>query len=217
MGLINDGISLLLNLAPVAAIVSLFLAGLAWRREGSFFQDSRFGLWIFWAMVWLTLPGLLSWFSTIFGIPEPAAPTDIGTAFLNMFYNDAKSFVSKFVIGYLAPILAGFLLFRSVIDVAEGKSPLHSVLNAMLLLTIGSIVVLFQSWEDTTPYALPDMLAALWNFIASRIFPIGAGIAICGAILNFAFGKPSLRLVASAGGLLTVPALWYLILAMVGQ
>ena len=51
MNLINDGIGFLLALAPVAAVVALVLAGLALRREGSFLQGGRFGLWVFWAIV----------------------------------------------------------------------------------------------------------------------------------------------------------------------
>ena len=42
--------------------------------------------------------------------------------------------------------------------------------------------------------------------------PIAAGLAICGAILQFAFNRPGyLRLVLCAAGFLTVSALWLLI------
>jgi len=63
MNLINDGIGLLLGLAPVAALVALVLAGLALRNQSSVLQNGRFGLWMFWAAVMLTLPQILSWFS----------------------------------------------------------------------------------------------------------------------------------------------------------
>ena len=56
MQMINDGIGLLLGLAPVAALVALVLAGLALRNQGSALQNGRFGLWMFWAAVMLTLP-----------------------------------------------------------------------------------------------------------------------------------------------------------------
>ena len=49
MNLINDGIGLLLGLAPVAALVALVLAGLALRNQGSVLQNGRFGQWMFWA------------------------------------------------------------------------------------------------------------------------------------------------------------------------
>src|SRR5438105_3379283 len=70
MQLINDGIGVLLGLAPVAALVALVLAGLALRNQSSLLQNSRFGLWMFWAVVMLTLPQMLSWFSG-FGVPVP--------------------------------------------------------------------------------------------------------------------------------------------------
>ena len=65
MQLINDGIGVLLGLAPVAALVALVLAGLALRNQSSLLQNSRFGLWMFWAVVMLTLPQILSWFSGV--------------------------------------------------------------------------------------------------------------------------------------------------------
>jgi hypothetical protein len=52
----------------------------------------------------------------------------------------------------------------------------------------------------------------MWNYLASRIFPLAAGLSICGAIIQFAFNRPGyLRLVACAGGFLTASALWLLI------
>src|ERR1700739_1199477 len=72
MQMINDGIGLLLGLAPVAALVALVLAGLALRNQGSALHNGKFGLWMFWAAVMLTLPQILSWFSG-FGVPVPVS------------------------------------------------------------------------------------------------------------------------------------------------
>ena len=44
--------------------------------------------------------------------------------------------------------------------------------------------------------------------------PVAARLAIIGAILNFAFGKPAMRLVCCAAGFLTVSALWHLVVYM---
>ena len=43
MQMINDGIGLLLGLAPVAALVALVLAGLALRNQGSAFRTEDSG------------------------------------------------------------------------------------------------------------------------------------------------------------------------------
>ena len=212
MNLINDGIGLLLGIAPVAAVVALVLAGLALRNQGSFFQGGKFALWIFWAIVMLTLPQLLSWFSG-FGLAVPTSSGG-GTAFLNVFKVDVTNFVNQFVVGVFAPVMAAWLVLRAVVEVAEGRSPLYSILGAMFLLSVASTLSLFQGWNSGTKFATTDVLAGLWTYTAGRILPVAAGLAIVGAILNFAFGKPSLRLVCCAGGFLTVSGLWRLVQAM---
>ena len=136
MNLINDGIGLLLGLAPVASLVALVLAGLALRNHGSVLQNGRFGLWMFWAAVMLTLPQILSWFSG-FGMNVPISAGG-GTALLNVFKVDVTNFVNQFVVGYLAPVIAAWLVLRGVVDISEGRSPLHSILGAMFLLSIAS-------------------------------------------------------------------------------
>ena len=80
-----------------------------------------------------------------------------------------------------------------------------------------------QAWLDRLP---PEAVARsnayyeggywlqLWNFLAGRIMPIAAGLAVIGAIFNFMSRKPAMRLVASAVGLLTVSAVWKLLVEM---
>lgn len=212
MQLINDGIGLLLALAPIAALVALVLAGLALRNQGSFFQGGRFAVWMFWAVVMLTLPQLLSWFSG-FGLSVPVSAGG-GTALFNVFKVDVTNFVNSFVVGMFAPVMAAWLVLRGVMDVAEGRSPLFSILGAMFLLSVASTAALLQGWNSGTKFATTDVLAGLWTYTAGRILPVAAGLAIVGAILNFAFGKPAMRLVVAAGGFLTVAGLWQLVKAM---
>jgi len=212
MGLINDGIGILLGLAPAAALVALVLAGLALRNQGSIFQNGKFALWVFWAIVMLTLPQLLSWFSG-FGVAVPIAAGG-GTAVLNAVQTSVTNFVNSFVVGVFAPVMAAWLVLRAVIDVAEGHSPLWSILGAMFLLSIGTTSTLLGGWNSHTKFATTDVLAGLWTYVASKILPVAAVLAVIGAILNFAFGKPSMRLVCAAGGFLTVAGLWQLVQAM---
>jgi hypothetical protein len=212
MNLINDGIGTLISLAPVAALVSLVLAGLALRREGSFFQGGRFWPWMFWAIVWVTLPAMLFW-AAQFGIPVPETQ-QINTPFLSSLYTGVQTFVQQFLINVFAPVMAAWLVLRSVIDISEGRSPLYSILGALFLLTIPSTLTLLQGWNSGTLYSTTDVLTGLWTYTASKILPVAAGLAVIAAILNFAFGKPSLRLVCCAGGCLTVSGLWLLVKAM---
>jgi hypothetical protein len=44
--------------------------------------------------------------------------------------------------------------------------------------------------------------------------PIAAGLAIIGAIINFATGRPAMRLVAVALAMLCVSGIWKLVLSM---
>jgi hypothetical protein len=65
----------LLLLAPSAAIICLVLAGLS-LRQGSIpdaLIGGNFAKWMFWAVVFLTLPQLISWFPS-FGVPASYQP-----------------------------------------------------------------------------------------------------------------------------------------------
>ncbi len=213
MNLIQDGIRLLLALTVPASLVALVLAGLALRREGTIafsVGGGGFSKWMFWAIVMLTIPQLLAWFP--FAGPLPGG--GIGVGWMNAFRVEVGDFVTRFVVTRLVPVLAAWLVLRSVLDVVEGGSPIPSILAAMFLLSVSATHTLLESWNNGTPYATADILASLWTYTASRIMPIAAGLAIIGAILNFAAGRPALRLVGCAGAFLTVSALWRLVVAM---
>jgi hypothetical protein len=91
---------------------------------------------------------------------------------------------------------------------------LKSVLAAMFLLGVSTTFDLMSSFNSGVELALADVLDGLWNYLAGRIMPIAAGLAIIGAILNFAAARPWLRLVACSMAFLTVSALWRLVVAM---
>jgi hypothetical protein len=58
------------------------------------------------------------------------------------------------------------------------------------------------------------VLDSLWNHLVGTVMPIAAVLALVGAILNFATRKPFMRLVAVALALLTVSAIWRLLISM---
>ena len=72
--LLQDFVSLMLLLAPSAALICLVLAGLNFRRDvgGAAIIGGGFSRWIFWAVVFITIPGLISWFPS-FGV-APSLP-----------------------------------------------------------------------------------------------------------------------------------------------
>jgi hypothetical protein len=213
--LLNDVISLLLLLAPPAAFVSLVLAGMALRHDGSitFAIGGGFTKWMFWAVMFLTLQPLLTWFSS-FGIAMPLATGGISTPWLANIQSDIASFVTKFIVGRIVPTLAAFFVLQAILDTACGEHPLPSIIAAMFLLGIQTTFSLIQGYDTQTQYATADVLDSLWNHLVGTIMPIAAVLALIGAILNFATRKPFMRLVAVALSLLCVSGIWQLLLAM---
>src|SRR5215468_3218794 len=213
--LLNDVISVLLLLAPSAAMLSLVLAGVSLRREGTltFAIGGGFTQWMFWAVVFLTLQPLLSWF-TSFGVAVPLPSGGIATSWLANFQSDVSQFVSNFVVQHLVPTLAAFFLLRAVLDAASGQHPLPSILAAMFLLGTDTTFSLIQSYNTGTQYATVDVLDSLWNHLVGVIMPIAAVLALIGAVLNFATHKPFMRLVSVSLAMLTVSAIWKLLISM---
>jgi len=84
----------------------------------------------------------------------------------------------------------------------------------MFLLAIPASAALLQGWNDGTRFGTAAVLEGAWTYTASRIMPIAAGLAVIGAVVNFAFGRPAIRLIGSAAAFLTVSALWHLVVSM---
>ena len=213
--LLNDVISLLLLLAPSAAILSLVFAGVSLRREGTmtFAIGGGFTRWMFWAVVFLTLQPLLSWFSSL-GVPTQLPSGGVSTSWLANFPADLSQFISQFVLQRLVPTLAAFFVLKAVLDSAAGQQPLPSILAAMFLLGTQTTYNLLQGYNTGTQYATVDVLDSLWNHLAGTIMPIAAVLALIGAVLNFATRKPFLRLIAVSLAMLTISAIWKLVTSM---
>src|SRR5262249_2828677 len=144
--MLEDISRLLLALAAPAALLCLVLAGIALRREGgtNFSLGGGFSRWMFWTVVFITLPPLLSWFPS-FGVPATAPSGGIGIGWMASVASDLTSFVTTFVVNRLAPVLAAFFVLRAVLDVADGSSALGSVIAAFLL-SIPSTAALLRGW-----------------------------------------------------------------------
>ncbi len=214
--LLQDIVRVFLLLAPSAALVALVLAGISLRREGgtNFVIGGGFTKWMFWAVVMLTLPPLLGWFSS-FGVGVPLPTGGIGTTWLASLRTDLATFVTNFVVGRLTPTLAAYFVLRAILDSAAGGHPLPSILAAMFLLGTETTYKLIQSYNTGTRYATADVLDSLWNYLVGTLMPLAGALAVVGAIINFATHRPVMRLVAVALALLSVSAIWKLVLAMV--
>ena len=213
--LLYDIMRVLLLLTGPAAFLCLLNAGIALRREGGtvFWVGGGFSKWMLWAVIFLGLEPTLTWFQ-FFGVPVffPPGPA-IGTPWLATIQQDVSTFVSSFIVGRIVPVAAAYFVVRAVLDAASGTGPLPSILSALFLLAVSSTHALIDAWTPVgNRFSVALALESMWTHLASRIMPIAAGLAICGAIVLFAFNRPGyLRLVMCASGFLTVSALWILI------
>jgi hypothetical protein len=146
--LLSDFIRLMLLLAPSAAVLCLILAGVSLRREGgpTAVVGGTFAKWMFWAIVFLTLPGLISWFPS-FGVPANLPAGGIGTGWMANLQSDLANFMSNFVVTRLATSLAAFFVLRAILDTIQGGHPLPSILAAMFLLAVQTTLNLIKSYN----------------------------------------------------------------------
>ncbi|MGO9677997.1 MAG: hypothetical protein ACLPW4_12160 [Candidatus Sulfotelmatobacter sp.] len=215
--IIVDLLTLLFDLAVPAAICTMVLAGIALRQEGgvNFQTGGRFQRWVLWSVIFLTLPQFLSWFAAQ-GITMPAQGGGIGSAWVASLQTSLSGFVTNVVVAKLIPVLAAFCVLKAALDAAEGQSPLPSVIAGIFLLSVSGTVQLMQNWNSGSEFATTDMLTSAWNFLAGTILPEAAGLAIVGAIFNYARHRPFMPLVGSGLAFLSVSAIWQLVRAMAG-
>jgi hypothetical protein len=215
--IIVDLLTLLFNMAVPAAICTMVLAGIALRQEGgvNFQTGGKFQRWMLWSVILLTLPQFLSWFAAQ-GITMPAQGGGISSAWVASLQTSFSGFVSNVVVAKLIPVLAAFCVLKAALDSAEGQSPLASIIAGLFLLSVSGTVQLMQSWNSGSEFATTDMLTSAWNFLAGIILPEAAGLAIVGAIFNYARHRPFMPLIGSGLAFLSVSAVWQLVQAMAG-
>ena len=141
---------------------------------------------MFWAIVFLTLQPLLSWF-TSFGVPVPLPNGGIATGWLANLQSDVAQFVTNFVVQRLVPTLAAFFVLRAILDAASGQHPLPSILAAMFLLGTQTTYNLIQSYNTGTQYATVDVLDSLWNHLVGTVISFLGAATCCGfgSIVNW--------------------------------
>ena len=215
--ILADLMKLLFDMAVPVALCTMVLAGLALRQEGgvNFQLGGGFQRWALWSIILLTLPQFLSWFAAQ-GISMPPQGGNISSPWINGVETGVTSFVSNVVVARLVPVLAAFSILKAALDAAQGHNPLGSIIAGIFLLSISGTVQLMQTWNSGTTLATADMLTSAWNFLAGTILPEAAGLAVAGAIFNYARQRPFVPLVVSGLAFLSVSAIWKLVQVMVG-
>src|ERR1017187_4168277 len=155
--LLSDFIRTMMLLAPSAAVLCLILGGISLRREGgpAAVVGGNFAKWMFWAIVFLTLPQLISWFPS-FGVPASLPSGGIGTGWMANLQSDLANFVQNFVLTRLATCFAAFFVLRAILDTAQGGHPLPSILGAMFLLAIQTTLNLINGYNSGASTATAD-------------------------------------------------------------
>ena len=215
--IVADLMKLLFDMAVPAAICTMALAGIALRQEGgvNFQLGGKFQKWALWSVILLTLPQFLSWFAAQ-GISMPAQSGSIGSPWVASLESSVTGFISNIVVARLIPIVAASCVLKAALDAAEGHSPLASMIAGIFLLSVPGTEQLIQSWNSGSEFATTDMLTSAWNFLAGTILPEAAGLAIVGAIFNYARHRPFMPLVGSGLAFLSGSGIWKLVQAMAG-
>src|SRR5579864_1729097 len=144
--ILSDLLTLLFDLAVPAAMCTMVLAGLALRQEGgiNFQAGGDFQKWMVWSVIFLTLPQLLAWFAAQGINMPPQAAGQVSSPWLFGMERSFKSFVTDLMIGKLVPVLAAWFVLKAALDAAEGENPLGSVITAIFLLTVSTLVPMMQ-------------------------------------------------------------------------
>jgi hypothetical protein len=214
-------LGLLMDLTIPAALAAFVLAGMRLRSEGgmNFEASGGFLKWVFWGCFLISVPSVSTWLSGE-GIPGAAQFTQAGAtgaAYTAGIEKVTGDFVDNFLVGHVVPVVAASLVFKAVLDLSQGYSPVASIVAALFLLGIEGIWSLAtESWLQSGQYGVTDTLMNIFGYAANRISPIVGGLAFSAAILNYVRHRPWAGLVASGLGFLSVTGIWALVKTFAG-
>jgi len=211
-----------MDLTIPAALGAFVLAGMRLRSEGgiNFEASGGFLKWMFWACFLLSVPSVSSWLVAE-GIPGASQLNQAGAtgaAYTAGIEKVTGDFVDNFLVGHVVPVIAASLVFKAVLDLSQGYSPLASIIAALFLLGVEGIWKLATgSWlQSGGQYGVTDMLMSVFSYAATQISPIVGGLALSAAILNHVRHRPWMGLVASGLGFLSVTGIWALVKSFSG-
>lgn len=212
--------SLLSSLSVVASLSCFVLAALRLRAEGGVNYDANGGFfkWILWGAVMLTLPSITIWLKAEgVQINVLTVGASNGVSYVAMIERPISDFVYNYLVPHIVPVLAAALLFKAVLDGAEGLSPLPSIVAALFLLSIQGFFVMASTWENNSnPYGTANFLMSMFQYAAYTLSPLIGAMCIVGAIFNFVRGNAWGHLVFSALGFLSLTGLWLLLQTFAG-
>ena len=215
-------LGLLMDLAIPASLGAFVMAGMRLRSEGgmNFETSGGFLKWLFWGCFLLSLPGISSWLvgESVPGASQLRIAGATGSQYTAGIEKVTTDFVNDFLVGHVVPVVAASLVFKAILDLSQGTSPLASIIAALFLLGVQGIYNLATgSWmQANDSYGVTNMLMSMFGYAANRISPIVGGLALSAAILNYVRHRPWGGLVASGLGFLSVTGIWALVTQFAG-
>jgi hypothetical protein len=215
--LLLDAIGILMLLRIPAALICLYKAALSLGGGATVSRvfSGPFSKWMGWAIVFITVPQLLLWFSDV-GLDTSMVTSDIQGTWLASAEKAFDQFTRELIIQSLARAIAGWFLIRAVFQEAHGESPITSILACFALLSLDSLYQLLESYHTAGAYAAVDLVLSLWKFTAGRLAPIAAGCALVGIVWNIAHKRPWLHLAGAGLAFFCLFGLWALTQAWFG-
>jgi hypothetical protein len=187
-------------------------AGLSFRSGGgaNFELGGSFVKWLFWGMVFLSLSSLPSLLSAA-GVTLPA-PSGSTPAYMSGLLSLVKSFTQNYLVGKLIPVAGAALVLKALLDSAEGKSPVPSIISALLVLSTNALWTMANSWGlSSDQYGVTDGLMKLINWAGSSVCPVVGALCVIGAIINFIRNKPWGQLAFTAVAMMCFSGIWLLV------
>jgi hypothetical protein len=215
-------LGLLMDLAVPASLGAFVMAGIRLRSEGgmNFEASGGFLKWLFWGCFLLSLPGISQWLvnESVPGASQLTMAGATGAQYTAGIERVTNDFVNNFLVGHVVPVVAASLVFKAILDLSQGISPLASIIAALFLLGVQGLYNLATgSWmQANDTYGVTDMLMSMFGYAANRISPIVGGLALSAAILNHVRHRPWGGLVASGLGFLSVTGIWALVTHFAG-
>ena len=181
-------LGLLMDLAIPASLGAFVMAGMRLRSEGGmnfeasggFLEMAVLGLFLAESSRSEPLAGAMK---SVPGAPQLMIAGATGAQYTAGIERVTNDFVNDFLVGHVVPVVAASLVFKAILDLSQGYSPLASIIAALFLLGVqGFYNLATGSWmQSGDAYGVTDMLMSMFGYAANRISPIVGGLALSGS------------------------------------
>ena len=210
--ILTDLLGLLLGAAPYFALGCFVTAALTFRSGGgqNFELNDGFVKWIFWGVVFISLSSLPLFLGAM-GVPIQM-PGSTTSAWVTTLITAVNNFSNGFLLGKIVPVAVGALVLKALLDSAEGKSPVPSIISAILALSIKGMYDMVNSWGlSSDQYGVADGLLKIVNWMGSNVCPAAGALCVIGGIINYGRGKPWGQLAITSVAMLCFSGIWMLV------